>query len=408
VESVENGEDAVRMGSERPFDAAIIDMNMPGMSGMQVVKELKDVNPAMISIILTGYGSISTAVDSIKLGAYHYQTKPCNISILEKILTDAYNERSINHKSFQGIYHGIAGKSPQIQKIISTVQKIKDSFLPVLIYGESGTGKELVARALHFDSCRKDGPFIPINCALLKPDLLENELFGHVKGAFTGASNIKDGLIAIADGGTLFIDEIADMNPAVQAGLLRFIESGVFRPLGSVKEKKVNVRIVTAINKDIEEEVSTGRFRKDLYYRLKGCKIDIPPLRERKDDIPDLVNYFVKNFSETQKRHVTVTPAAMEVILSHPWHGNVRELFRFLETALILGEDNTLSKHLINSLLSHNKEKPSASSSSLESREVDYIKEQLEACQWNISKAAKALGIDRRTLQRKMVRYNLR
>jgi len=415
VESVENGEDAVRLGSERSFDAAIIDMNMPGMNGLQVVKELRDVNPGMISIILTGYGSISTAVDSIKLGAYHYQTKPCNISILEKILTDASNERGIIQKSFQDIYHGIVGKSSRIQKVISTVQKIKDSSMPVLIYGESGTGKELVARALHFDSCRKNGPFIPINCALLKPDLLENELFGHVKGAFTGASDIKDGLMAIADGGTLFIDEIADMNPAVQAGLLRFIETGVFRPLGSVKEKKVNVRIVTAINRDIEDEVSAGRFRNDLYYRLKGCRIDIPPLRERKDDIPELVNYFVKNFSESQKRTISITPAAMDAILSNYWYGNVRELFRFLETALILSEDNTLSKHAINSLLSHGREKQSAAGaqalsaeSSLESREVNYIKEQLESCRWNVSKAAKALGIDRRTLQRKMVRYNLR
>ncbi len=420
VESVESGEDAVSLvthtlRSERPIDAAIVDMNMPGMNGLQVVRELKDVNPSIVSIILTGYGSISTAVDSIKLGAYHYQTKPCNISILEKILTDAYQERKRIHEPLQNVYQGIVGKSPKIQKIISTIRKVKDSSLPVLIYGESGTGKELVARALHFDSNRKDGPFIPINCALLKHDLLENELFGHVKGAFTGASDIKEGLIAVADGGTLFIDEIADMNPAVQAGLLRFIETGIFRPLGSVKERKVNVRIVTAINKDIEAEVKAGRFRHDLYYRLKGCRIDIPPIRERKEDIPELVNYFLSSKSDDRnpKSKIHITPASMDILISHPWYGNVRELFHFLETALVLSENNTVSKYLINSLLSRSQEKllhrgQDLSSASLEFSEIKHIKEQLEACHRNISRTAKSLGIDRRTLQRKMIRYNIK
>jgi DNA-binding NtrC family response regulator len=420
VESVESGEDAVRLASdtlksERPIGAAIVDMNMPGINGLQVVRELKDINPSIISIILTGYGSISTAVDSIKFGAYHYQTKPCNISILEKILTDAYQERKKIHEPLQSVYQGIVGKSPQIQNIISIIKKVKDSSLPVLIYGESGTGKELVARALHFDSVRKDGPFIPINCALLKHDLLENELFGHVKGAFTGASDIKEGLIAVADGGTLFIDEIADMNPAVQSGLLRFIETGVFRPLGSVKEKKVNVRIVTALNKDIEAEVKAGRVRHDLYYRLKGCRIDIPPIRERKENIHELVNYFLSSKSDDRnpKSKIHITPAAMDIILSHPWYGNVRELFHFLETAFVLSENNTLSKYLINSLLSTNQEKflhreHEMSSASLELSEIKHIKEQLKACKWNISRAAKSLGIDRRTLQRKITRYNLK
>ncbi|MBI3584671.1 MAG: sigma-54-dependent Fis family transcriptional regulator [Nitrospinae bacterium] len=429
VESVESGEIAIRLvdtlrslqDSERPFDAAIVDMNMPGMNGLQVIRELKDVNPSIISIILTGYGSISTAVDSIKFGAYHYQTKPCNISTLEKILTDAYREKNRAHEPFQNIYQGIVGKSPKIQNVISTIRKVKDSSLPVLIYGESGTGKELVARALHFDSVKKDGPFIPINCALLKADLLENELFGHVKGAFTGASDIKEGLISVADGGTLFIDEIADMNPAVQSGLLRFIETGIFRPLGSVKERKVNVRIVTAINKDIEAEVKAGRFRHDLYYRLKGCRIDIPPIRERKEDIPELVNYFLNSKSDNRnlKSKTHITPAAMDILLSHPWYGNVRELFHFLETALVLSENNTVSKYLINSLLSRSPEQSrreekllhrgqDLSSASLEFSEINHIKEQLEACRWNISRTAKSLGIDRRTLQRKMIRYNIK
>jgi len=423
VKSVESGEDAIclldslssKQDSTLPFDAAIVDMNMPGMNGLQVIRELKDVNPSIVSIILTGYGSISTAVDSIKLGAYHYLTKPCNILALEKVMTDAYREKNRVYEPSQDIYQGIVGKSPQIQKVISTIKKVKDSSLPVFIYGESGTGKELVAMALHFDSIRKESPFIPINCALLKPDLLENELFGHVKGAFTGASDVKDGLIALVDGGTLFIDEIADMNPAVQAGLLRFIETGIFRPLGSVKERKVNVRIVTAINKDIEAEVKAGRFRHDLYYRLKGCRIDIPPIRERKEDIPELVNYFLSSKSDDRnpKSKIHITPASMDILLSHPWYGNVRELFHFLETALVLSENNTVSKYLINSLLSRSQEKllhrgQDLSSASLEFSEIKHIKEQLEACQWNISRTAKSLGIDRRTLQRKMIRYNIK
>jgi len=407
VWSAEGGKDAINIVEDKSFDVAIVDLKMQEMDGIQVIEGLKNIQPSIVGIVLTGYGSIPTAVKALKLGAYHYLTKPCQMAELETILKEVKDERNINLRRVPDHYHGIVGKSQTIQNIIDTIQLVKDTSLPVLISGESGTGKELVARAIHFDSCRKENPFIAINCASLKPELLENELFGHVKGAFTGATNCKDGLLKISDGGTLFIDEIADMDRVVQASLLRFIETGLFRPLGATKEVRVNVRIVAAINKDIEEEVKMSRFRHDLYYRLNVCRINIPPLRERKEDIPLLVDHLLTTSTLVKDRTVTISSSAMEIFLSYNWPGNVRELFNLLGRVILMTKESIITKgHLVTFLPSCIR-KGSDRASSLKDIEKRYIVESLKAHGGNISATARALGIDRRTLQRKISGYRI-
>jgi len=407
VWSAEGGKDAINIVEDKSFDVAIVDLKMQEMDGIRVIEGLKNIQPSIVGIVLTGYGSIPTAVKALKLGAYHYLTKPCQIAELETILQEVKDERNIKLRRVPDHYQGIVGKSQTIQNIIDAIQLVKDTPLPVLISGESGTGKELVARAIHFDSFRKENPFIAINCASLKPELLENELFGHVKGAFTGATNCKDGLLKISDGGTLFIDEIADMDRVVQASLLRFIETGLFRPLGATKEVRVNVRIVAAINKDIEEEVKMSRFRHDLYYRLNVCRINIPPLRERKEDIPLLVDHLLTTSTLVKDRTVTISSSAMEIFLSYNWHGNVRELFNLLGRVILMTKESIITKgHLVTFLPSCIR-KGSDRASSLKEIEKRYIVESLKAHGGNISATARDLGIDRRTLQRKISGYRI-
>ena len=409
--AVSNGNEAITQIRNEPFDVAVIDMKMIGMDGLQVLQELKEIHPQLIGVILTGHGSISNAVEATKLGAYAYLTKSCDISELETVITKGYHESIKAMKPFKEIYHGIVGKSPEIKKIVRMINQVKDSPLPALICGESGVGKELVARALHFDSKRSKYPFIAINCASLKTNLLENEFFGHIKGAFTGATDIKDGIVKIADKGTLFIDEVTDMNSHIQASLLRFIEIGTFRPMGSPKECKVDVRIIAAVNRNIEKEVEEKKFRNDLYYRLNVCRIDVPPLRERKEDIPLLLDYFLASKISADNSKITITPDARKLLTSCSWLGNVRELFHVMERATLALEDNpTITADIIKSVLPVQKTPYSKSLSgiSLDSVEKVSILDNLKINNWNVTRTAKILGIDRRTLQRKIARYGLR
>lgn len=410
VSSADNGKEAVHMAADTTFDAAFVDMKMPDMNGIEVIRELKEMQPALKSIMLTGYGSIATAVEAMKVGAYNYLLKPCEIEEIESVIRAvAIHDSGVKGREFLEVYHGIAGNSLLIQKVISIIRQVKDSPFAVLISGESGTGKELAARAVHFDSIRKGSPFIAINCASLKPELLENELFGHVKGAFTGATENKDGLLKVADGGTLFIDEIGDMNQAIQASLLRFLETGIFRPLGSTREIKVDVRIVAAINKDIEEEVKAKRFRHDLYYRLNVCRIDMPPLRDRKEDVPILVKYFLLSSPLAKERSIAISDGAMDVLTACRWPGNVRELFNTLSRAMLLSNDGVITKGVINSILPDKasilSQLPPASS--LDAMEKRCLFESLKVNHWNITRTAAHLGIDRRTLQRKIIKYQI-
>ncbi|MBI3397675.1 MAG: sigma-54-dependent Fis family transcriptional regulator [Deltaproteobacteria bacterium] len=410
VASTDNGKEAVHIAADMPFDVAFVDMKMPDMNGIDVIRELKDIQPQLKSIILTGYGSIANAVEAMKIGAYNYLTKPCAIEEIEAVIrTVRSHEPETRGQKPSGIYHGMAGNSQKIQKVITAIRKVKDSPFPVLICGESGTGKELTARAIHFDSIRRDKPFIAINCASLKPELLENELFGHLKGAFTGATDNKDGLLKVGDGGTLFIDEIGDMNLTVQASLLRFLETGIFRPLGGIREIKVDVRIVAAINKDIEEEVMGKRFRHDLYYRLNVCRVDMPPLRDRKEDIPILVKYFLASSPLAQNKSMTISDGVMDMFTAYNWPGNVRELFNALSRAMLLSNESVITKGIINSILPIKSSvlKGAHLSSSLDDMEKQCILECLNTNNWNITRTAIAIGIDRRTLQRKIAKYQI-
>jgi len=419
-----NGEEALGNESLAECDAAVIDLNMPGMSGLALLERLRESAPDLPVIVLTGYGSIDTAIDAIKLGAFHYLTKPCDISHLEIYLKKAVEQSGVqreNRRLRRAIQcaeasHGIVGQSAPIRRLLDLINRIKDADAPVLITGESGAGKELVARALHFQSKRREHPFVAINCATLKPELLENELFGHVSGAFTGATAYKEGLLSVADRGALFIDEIADMDPNVQASLLRVIETGEFRPLGATKVQTTSARILAAANRPLDEWVAAGRFREDLYYRLNVLVVHSPPLRERKEDIPLLVESFLQR-SPGAAKGIRFSPEALQLLQRYPWPGNVRELFNICERCVLLTNAPIISADAVASILSM----PSFSSaapaiktdqvcspSTLDEAEKAHIQRTLEFAQGNVSNAAEILAIDRRTLQRKMARYGLR
>lgn len=330
---------------------------------------------------------------------------------LEGILEEGYEETIKVMDPSIKIYFGIVGNSPEIKKLIQTIQKVKDSTLPVLICGESGVGKELVARYLHYASKRNNYPFVAVNCTSLKLDLLESAFFGHTKGAFTGSTSAKNGIVSLANKGTLFIDEISDMNTHVQASLLRFIENGIFRPMGSLLEKKIKLRIVTTVNHNLEKEVEEKRFCHGLYSILNACRIDIPPLRSRKEDIPVLIDYFLASKISAAKNKITITPDALELLAHYPWPGNVRELFHVVDRAILISENSfTITAKIIKSVLSsRNLNHPnSLNGISLKLVEEKSILDNLKTNNWNISRTAKVLGIDRRTLQRKINRYKLR
>ncbi len=410
-----NGKEALRLAKKQEFDAAFIDMKMPGMNGLDFLNALKNVQPSVAGIILTGFGSIPDAVHAMKIGGFHYLTTPVDLREIEDVLKQLPSNSTAGGMDDKGSteYHGIVGANKTLKNVIEVIKNVKDSHLPVLIFGESGTGKELIARALHYDCARKDCPFIPVNCASLKNELLENELFGHVKGAFTGASVSKEGIIKAADGGTLFIDEIADMDPAVQASLLRFMENGMVRPLGSSHEVKVSTRVVAAINRNIEEEVRAGRFRMDLYYRLNVCRINVPPLRSRLNDIPLLVSHFISIISKNTGEPFSVAPDALLRLSKHTWPGNIRELFHTLQRAALLNKGGIITQRSIDRSLEctastiDNLSWQKEESETLEDSEINHILTCLKNNKWNISKTALELKINRRTLQRKMTKYNI-
>jgi DNA-binding NtrC family response regulator len=409
VTPVESGAEAGRLASLKVFDAAIIDMMMPGMNGFEALGAIRLAQPGTACVILTGYGSIADAVKTMRLGGYNYLTKPCSIDEIEAVLA-GIKDSSPECPGAEG-YQGMLGVSAAMKEAITFIRRVKDTSLPVLVSGESGTGKELAAAALHFDGPRANEPFVAVNCATLKPGLLENELFGHVKGAFTGAADFKEGLLKAADKGTLFIDEIGDMDLSVQASLLRFLETGSFRPLGSTKEVKVGVRVVAAINRDIEEEVRAKRFRLDLYYRLNVCRVHLPPLRSRVEDIPVLAAHFLKRLSKNEGRQYLFGPGAVEALSRHDWPGNVRELLHTIERAAILGEGDVVTAGRVGACIGAStgaKAGKDTQAGSLGQAEKECILSALGAHGWNVSAAARALKIDRRTLQRKIAGYCLR
>lgn len=413
VSTAAGGDDALRQIGAAEFDVAFVDQRMPGMDGLDLLRRIKAAQPSLEVIMLTGHGTIPAAIEAIKAGAYHYLTKPCELAELEASLQKAVEHRDLAASNRhladamvrEANYQGIVGKSRAVRELVALIRQVKESPTPVLIEGESGAGKELVARALHFDSSRGRHPFVVVNCAGLKEQLLESELFGHAEGAFTGASRHKEGLLEVAHQGTLFIDEIADMAPAVQAGLLRVIETKEFRPVGSTRERRVDVRILAAANRNLEDEVAASRFRADLMFRLNVIRIRVPALRERIEDLPLLVEHFLfKNATARACGFTTVPVEAIERLQDHDWPGNVRELFNVLERAVLLSPPGTLDP----ALLAPPARRSGAAAESLEEAEKRHVASLLEKESGNVTRVSKVLGIDRRTLQRKMARWGLK
>ena len=415
VTSCDSGAETLKNMQERDFDVVILDMNMPTMNGIETLKRLKEMESTTEVIVLTGQGSIESAVQAIKLGAYDYLTKPCQLAELNALLQRALEKRQLNRENVHlrrlvkdtcetpvMIGNGIA-----MNAVYKMIDKAAPSDSIVLIQGESGTGKELVAQIIHQRSTRADKPFVVINCATLQETLLESELFGHVKGAFTGATELRMGLFEVADGGTLFLDEIGELAINTQAKLLRVVQSGEIRRVGDNKAINVDTRIIAATHRDLAGEVKNGKFREDLYFRLNVITLPLPPLRERREDIPVLINHFLDNFCKN-KRKKTLLPEVMTVMTQYNWPGNVRELKNTIERLVIMTEEEIVS---IEDLAENIR---MASSTAAEGTEVilsgvekKHIIKVLHEKQGNKTLAAEALGISLKTLYNKLKAYHI-
>jgi len=340
VTAVSDGEEAIEQLQKEIFDLVITDLRMPKVDGMEVLRAVKSASPETVVLIITAFATADSAVDAMKQGAYDYLTKPFQVDEVQLIIRNALEKRRLTTENIllkremasQSSFAQLVGQSEAMQKVFDVVKKVADSKSNVLICGESGTGKELVARAIHYNSVRSTLPFVAVNCSAVPETLLESELFGHMKGSFTGAISNKSGLFEVANGGTIFLDEIGDTTPTIQVKLLRVIQEREFRRVGGTQDIKVDVRIVAATNKDLEKAVADGSFREDLYYRLDVIPIRLPPLRLRSGDIPLLVTHFLTRFSkESGKPMPSISPEAMQVLLGHEWRGNVRELENLIE-----------------------------------------------------------------------------
>ena len=340
-----NGFDALKLIKDNFFHIVLSDLKMPEMSGVELLRQLKELSPQTVGIIFTGYATIETAVEAIKAGAYDYITKPFRVEEVEVVLRRALDYQRLNHenvslrKQLKAKYkfENIVSDHENMQSVFELVEKVSDSDSTVLIYGESGTGKELIARAIHYNSYRQDKPLVPINCGAIPGDLLESELFGYEKGAFTGATSQRIGRFELATGGTVFLDEIGEMSPALQVKILRVLQEREFERVGGTRTIKVDVRIIAATNKVLEELVANNQFREDLYYRLNVIPIYLPPLRDRRTDIPLLVSYFIDKFNLEKKRQIEgVAPEAIQMLMRYHWPGNVRELENLIERITIL------------------------------------------------------------------------
>src|SRR5262245_3043542 len=345
VECAASGEDALAKLESDWFDLVITDLKMPGMSGLELMRRGKALNSSLPFLILTAFGTVHSAVTAVKEGAYDYLVKPLDSEELKVVVQNALAlhrltrevERLRNQLSIDLDFNSIIGQSKAMRAIFRLVRLVANSNATILLQGESGTGKELIARALHQHSARHDGPFIAINCASLPDTLLESELFGYVRGAFTGASHNKKGLFQEADGGTLLLDEVADTPATLQSKLLRVLQDNEIRPLGTGRSIKVDVRVIVATNKDLRKEVEKGAFREDLFYRLNVVPIVIPPLRQRAEDIPLLVNHFIDKFSKQYGLETkTISPPGLRLLLDHLWPGNVRELENVVARAVLI------------------------------------------------------------------------
>jgi len=387
----------------------LLDLKMPHLDGLTVLEKLKAQDKNIYVVMMTAYATLESTIEALRKGANDYLLKPFKLSDVALALERAekvinLERENIKLKEELKILkeYEIVGESPQLKEVLDIVKRVSSLDVTVIIYGESGTGKELIARTIHFNSPRKDRPFIPVNIAALPEELVESELFGYKKGAFTGATTDKVGIFKACDGGTILLDEVAEASPRLQAKLLRVIEYKKFTPLGSTREEEVDVRIIAATNKNLFGLVKEGRFREDLYYRLNVVPIHLPPLRERVEDIPLLVNYFIKKYSVRYNlEEKALDDEALKLLMSYSWPGNVRELENFIEHLLIVTRSLRITKEDVLNLMKR-KSTEKAKIKTLEELELDYIKHVLNLTGGNKKKASELLGIDLSTLYRKI------
>ncbi len=418
----DDGSTAIEEVKNRYFDLVLMDVRMLKVSGLEALAQIKSYNPAIPVIIMTAFSSVETAVDALKNGAYDYLTKPLDFDKLRLTIKRAMEHLQLKEEnrllkrnlSQQFDRQNIIGRSPAMAKLLETVAQVAPSEATILITGESGTGKELIAGAIHFNSHRKEAPFIKINCAALTETLLESELFGHEKGAFTGADRRKEGCFVQAHGGSLFLDEVSEMPLTMQVKLLRVLQEREITRVGGEKVIPVDVRVITATNKDLLQLVKEGSFREDLYYRLNVVGLEIPPLRTREDDIPLLAQHFIEMFASKNKKEIKAfTPKAMDSLLRYDWPGNVRELMNAVERGVVLAQSEYLDDTDLrifhegsheNSgpvMLSHETPRP------LEEVEKETVLRTLESTGGNKSETARRLGITRKTLHKKLKKYGV-
>jgi DNA-binding NtrC family response regulator len=415
VLTLDDSLEASKILKREEFDILITDLKMKGLKGLDLLDEAKKTAPLTPVIIITAFGTIESAIQAIKMGAHDYITKPFRMDELVLTVRKALENRLLKKEvmrlkkevTSRYHFHQLIGKSPAMQALYDLIERVRDSIHNVLITGESGTGKELVAKAIHYSGNRKEGPFIAVNCAAIPETLLESELFGYKKGAFTDAKTDKKGLFFEATSGTLFLDEVTEMPPVLQAKLLRVIEERAVRPLGDTHSYAVDVRIISASNRDIKERIHQGRFREDLYYRLKVIDIELPPLRERKEDIPLLVQHFMTRSEKERTKASAINEETMKILINYSWPGNVRELENVIQRAMalslhefILPED--LPANVVQETDPNIIEKGLRGKYSLEQLEKEYVRRVLIEAGGNKSKAAERLGLDRKTLYRKL------
>jgi two-component system nitrogen regulation response regulator NtrX len=422
VRAAESGEAALEALSERRFDLALLDIKMPGMDGLELLERVKKSHEELVCIMVSGHGTVQTAVEATKLGAFDFLEKPPDrdrllVTIRNGLQQAVLVSETQTARRRLGTSLEIVGESAPIEHVLRQIEKVAPTNATVLITGENGTGKELVAHAIHRRSPRREGRFLQMNCAAIPEELIESELFGHEKGAFTGATSRREGKFELADGGTLLLDEIGDMSPTVQAKVLRVLEEGRFERVGSSQTLSADVRILAATNKDLEAAVARGSFREDLFFRLNVVPVHVPPLRERRDDVPLLVAHFMALYCEREDvPPVELEPEVLELLKRHAWPGNVRELRNTLERMVILSDRVRLTRE---DVPFEGVERASSGPGDLELLEATtfeefkdrseeaYLRHQLERNGWNVQKTAKALVMQRSNLYKKIEKYGL-
>jgi DNA-binding NtrC family response regulator len=412
--AVSSGREALFAVQQKQYDLVLLDIKMPGMDGMELQKKLREVDSDLTVIIMTGYASVETAVEALKMGAYDYITKPIDPDELVHLVSNALGHKRYKRElerlrdNLQEIYPDtkLIGNSSAIRRVLELVEMVAATDTTVLIFGESGTGKELVARAIHAASPRRNMPMVVIHCGALTETLLESELFGHERGAFTGAQYRKKGKFEVADGGSVFLDEISDISLKTQTDLLRVLQEKEIQRVGGSQTVKVDFRCIAATNKNLEDLVKAGTFRPDLYYRLKVFAIDVPPLRERREDIPLLADHFLKKFATAMNKPLpTLAPQAVDLLLAHDWPGNVRELENAVERAMVIGRGPEIQPADFPFQLQPTQP---VAGRTLDEIERGHIERVLQETAGNLSRAARILDIDRTTLYNKLRRYGLK